>query len=75
MRMQVFTVEGMSCGHCVNAVTEQILSLDDVQRVDVDLGTGVVTVAALRELDESEVGAAVEEAGYELVHDASDRHR
>ncbi|HEY5011120.1 MAG TPA: heavy-metal-associated domain-containing protein [Acidimicrobiia bacterium] len=68
--MQVFTVEGMSCGHCVNAVTEQISSLDGVQRVDVDLGTGAVTVMALRELDELEVGAAVEEAGYELVRDA-----
>ena len=39
----------------MNAVTEQITSLDDVQRVDVDLGTGAVTVAAIRELDESEV--------------------
>jgi copper chaperone len=68
--MQVFTVKGMSCGHCVNAVTEQISSLDGVQRVDVDLGTGAVTVTALRELDELEVGAAVEEAGYELVRDA-----
>lgn len=73
--MQVFTVKGMSCGHCVNAVTEQITSLHDVQRVDVDLGTGAVTVTAVRELDEAEVEAAVEEAGYELVRDASQQRR
>lgn len=73
--MQVFTVKGMSCGHCVNAVTEQISSLDGVQQVDVDLGTGAVTVTALRELDELEVGAAVEEAGYELVRGAAEQPR
>lgn len=68
MGMQVFMVKGMSCGHCVNAVTEEIARLDGVQRVDVDLEIGAVTVTAVRELGESEVAAAVEEAGYELVH-------
>ena len=71
--MQVFTVEGMSCEHCVRAVTDEISSLPGVQRVDVDLAAGTVTVAADRELGESEVAAAVEEAGYELVPAASNQ--
>ena len=70
--MQVFTVKGMSCGHCVSAVTAEIVRLDGVQQVDVDLASGVVTVTGVRELGESEVAAAVEEAGYELVRGASD---
>jgi copper chaperone len=72
MSVQVFTVKGMSCGHCVNAVTEEITGLDGVEQVDVDLDIGAVTVTAARELGESEVAAAVAEAGYELVHDAAD---
>jgi copper chaperone len=75
MSMQSFTVKGMSCGHCVNAVTEEIMSLDGVQRVDVDLETGAVTVVAVRELGEAEVEVAVEEAGYELVCDAPEARR
>lgn len=75
MSIQVFTVKGMSCGHCVNAVNEQITSLPGVQRVDVDVATGVVTVTSDRALTESEVAGAVEEAGYELVRDASQQRR
>jgi copper chaperone len=75
MVTQVFTVGGMSCEHCVHAVTDEISSLPGVEQVEVDLETGIVRVAALRELGESEVGAAVEEAGYELVLDASKQPR
>jgi copper chaperone CopZ len=74
MNMQVFTVKGMSCEHCVRAVTDEITSLPGVERVDVDLAAGTATVVADRELGESEVAAAVEEAGYELVRNASDQH-
>lgn len=75
MGIQVFTVQGMSCEHCVRAVTDEITSLLGVQRVDVNLGTGAVTVVAVRELGGPEVAAAVEEAGYELVPDASEQRR
>jgi copper chaperone len=75
MGTQVFTVAGMSCEHCVRAVTDEITSLLGVQRVDVDLGSGAVTVVAVRELGEPEVAAAVEEAGYELVRDTSEQRR
>ena len=63
-------VAGMSCGHCVHAVTAALSKLPGVRSVDVDLTSGAVTVAADRELAQAEVEAAVDEAGYELAHDA-----
>ena len=62
-----YTVSGMTCQHCVNAVTGELSSLDGVDDVRVDLGTGVVTVTSSRPLDENDVRAAVDEAGYELA--------
>jgi len=61
-----YTVNGMSCGHCVAAVTEELSKLDGVSHVDVDLGSGRVTVESDSPLDDDEVAAAVDEAGYTL---------
>jgi len=63
----VYTVKGMTCGHCVNAVTEEIGKLAGVSGVTVDLASGAVTVTSEAPLDRQVVAAAVEEAGYELV--------
>jgi len=63
----VYTVKGMTCGHCVNAVSAEISKLDGVAGVTVDLATGAVTVTSEAPLDRAAVAAAVEEAGYELV--------
>jgi copper chaperone CopZ len=62
-----FTVEGMTCGHCENAVKTEIGRLVGVERVDVNLATGMVTVFADRAIDRADVVAAVTEAGYLLV--------
>ena len=62
-----WTVTGMTCGHCVASVTEEIGELDGVQDVSVVLDTGEVTVTSTRPLDRADVQAAVEEAGYTLV--------
>ena len=62
-----YTVNGMTCSHCVMSVTEEIAALDGVTDVAVDLPTGAVAVTSDRPLDEAQVRAAVEEAGYELV--------
>lgn len=62
-----FRVEGMSCEHCVRAVTAEVGGLEGVTAVDVDLAAGEVTVTSENPLDESAVRAAVDEAGYELV--------
>lgn len=67
MTTATYTVEGMSCQHCVHAVTEEIAKLPGVQRVEVDLPTGAVTVTSGAALDIEAVRAAVDEAGYELA--------
>ncbi|HEX2701419.1 MAG TPA: cation transporter [Acidimicrobiales bacterium] len=67
MASQTFVVTGMTCDHCKWAVTTELRRLDGVTDVDVDLGTGTVTVAASRPLDRAELAAAIDEAGYELA--------
>ena len=61
-----YTVKGMTCGHCVAAVTEELSKLDGVSHVDVDLSSGRVTVESAGPLDEGDVAAAVDEAGYTI---------
>jgi copper chaperone len=64
---RTFTVQGMTCGHCVSSVTEEVQEIPGVERVDVVLETGTVTVTSRRPLDDTAVRAAVEEAGYQLA--------
>lgn len=60
-------VTGMTCGHCVTSVTEQIQRIDGVRDVAVDLGTGTVTVTAGRPVSAHAIATAVREAGYQVV--------
>jgi copper ion binding protein len=60
-------VQGMTCGHCVASVTEELTELPGVESVDVELETGRVTVTSSTELRRTDVEAAVTEAGYALV--------
>ncbi|MDT0300964.1 heavy-metal-associated domain-containing protein [Streptomonospora wellingtoniae] len=62
-----FTVKGMTCDHCVKAVTEEVSALPGVTSVDVDLGSGRVDVGSESPLSEEQLDAAVDEAGYEIV--------
>jgi copper chaperone CopZ len=62
-----YTVSGMTCGHCVGAVTSELSALDGVEDVQVDLATGAVTVTSAAPLADESVRAAVDEAGYELA--------
>ena len=65
-----YGVTGMTCGHCVTAVTEELSQVPGVTGVDVELvadGTSTVTVTSDAPLDESAVAAAVDEAGYALA--------
>jgi len=64
---QTFTVTGMTCGHCVSSVQEEVSELPGVEAVDVTLETGAVSVTSAEPLDEGAVRAAVEEAGYRLA--------
>jgi copper chaperone len=62
-----YTVVGMTCGHCVSAVTEEVGHVPGVTGVDVDLASGGLTVTSDAPVDEGAVRAAVEEAGYSVA--------
>ena len=62
-----YTVSGMTCGHCVAAVTAEVSKIDGVIAVDIDLPTGTVTIESVAPINAQAVAVAVDEAGYELV--------
>ena len=63
---ETYTVTGMTCGHCVEAVTGELIRLPGVRDVRVDLASGQVTVRSDGMVPLDEVRAAVDEAGYAL---------
>lgn len=63
---RIYTVVGMTCGHCVSSVREEVSEVDGVRSVDVDLDSGRLVVSGQGFADDA-VKAAVEEAGYELA--------
>ena len=67
MTTETYTVTGMTCGHCVSSVTEEVSELPGVSDVQVDLASGLVTVTADAPVGADKVRAAVEEAGYTLA--------
>jgi copper chaperone len=64
---ETYTVTGMTCGHCVSSVTEEVAAIPGVTGVEVDLPTGAVTVVSEAPVDREKVAAAVTEAGYALA--------
>ena len=73
MTTTAYKVTGMTCEHCVNAVSAELGALDGVSGVTVDLapeGTSLVTVTSAAPLAGDAVRAALEEAGgYEIAAD------
>lgn len=66
MEQRTYTVTGMTCGHCVASVTEEVGEVAGVQAVDVQLATGTLTVTG-EGISDDAVKAAVEEAGYAVA--------
>jgi copper ion binding protein len=66
MTTATYAVTGMTCEHCVRAVTEEVGRIEGVAGVAVDLAGGAVTVTSSGPLDEAALAEAVEEAGYRL---------
>lgn len=66
MSISTYTVVGMTCGHCVNSVTEEVSQVPGVNDVKVDLTSGSLTVSSVTDVDDAAVRAAVEEAGYQV---------
>jgi len=65
--VSTWTVSGMTCGHCVASVSEEIAEIEGVSDVSVVLETGTVTVTSAGPLERDDVAAAVSEAGYVLT--------
>lgn len=63
----VFTVTGMTCGHCVAAVEAEVSAMPGVRAARADLATGRLEVESDAPVDHAAVRAAVEEAGYEVT--------
>ena len=67
MTNATYHVTGMTCEHCVTAVTEALRGLAGVHDVSVDLGTGIVTITADVPPPRADVAAAVTREGYHLA--------
>ncbi len=70
MSTQSITVEGMSCDHCIHAVTEELVKIDGVSNVNVIInpdGPSNVDFDADTEIAVADLAAAIDEAGYTLV--------
>lgn len=66
MREIAYTVPDMTCGHCEQAVSEEVTAVAGVQAVEVDLAGKLVTVRG-EQFDDAAIRAAIEEAGYEAA--------
>jgi copper ion binding protein len=67
MTTTTYRVDGMTCDHCVHAITSEIAAIDGVHGVDVTLATGQVTVTSESPVAAETIRAAVDEAGYVLA--------
>ena len=65
-----YTVPGMHCGHCEQAVKSEVGAVPGVESIDVDLTSKVVVVRG-EELDDTALRAAIDEAGYEVAETAA----
>lgn len=63
--METFTVQGMSCGHCVSTVTKAVHDVDPVARVSADLATRKVDIES--EVGRDQLATAIEKAGYAVT--------
>ncbi|MEX2195703.1 MAG: heavy-metal-associated domain-containing protein [Thermoleophilaceae bacterium] len=61
-----YAVPGVSCGHCVVAITEEVSQVAGVASVDVDLAAKRVDVGG-HDLDDAAIRDAIDEAGYEVA--------
>jgi copper ion binding protein len=65
-----YTVVGMTCGHCVSAVSDEVGEIPGVTAVEVDLASGRLTVTSDAPVDDDAVREAVDEAGYDVAGSA-----
>ncbi|GAB6987310.1 heavy-metal-associated domain-containing protein [Nocardioides pyridinolyticus] len=66
-QIQTYTVTGMTCGHSVASVAEEVQEIPGVDEVSVVLESGFVTITSEQGVGDSDARSAVEEAGYQLA--------
>lgn len=67
MSTQTYIVDGMTCGHCAQSVTDEVSAIPGVDVAVVSLDDKTVTVTAEEQPEEAAIAAAVAEAGYTLA--------
>lgn len=65
--MKKIKIKGMSCQHCVMAVTKALSGLDGIKDVQVDLKNAQATYDEIKPVDEKVIAAAIRKAGFEIV--------
>lgn len=65
--MKSIKIKGMSCQHCVMAVTRALSAVEGIDNVNVDLKSGVATFEETKAVDPMVIDAAIKMAGYEIV--------
>ena len=65
--MKKVKIKGMSCQHCVMAVTKALSAVEGIAKVEVDLKTGTASYEETKPVDAAAVAAAVKKAGYDVV--------
>ena len=66
MNTLTYSVPGVSCGHCKQAIEGEVSQVQGVESVDVDVDAKTVRITG-ESLDEAAVVAAIDEAGYEVA--------
>ncbi len=67
MEQSILKVDGMSCEHCVKAITNAVGALPNVSQVSVDLKTKTVTVQHGAELSLEKIKSEIEDQGYDII--------
>jgi copper chaperone CopZ len=65
--MKSIKIKGMSCGHCVMAVTKALSAIEGIKDVKVDLKNAEATFNEVKTVDPQVIAAAVKKAGFEVV--------
>jgi len=67
MATNEYQVTGMTCGHCEMSVREEVGQVAGVEGIQVSARTGLLSVTGAADIDDAQILAAVEEAGYSAV--------
>lgn len=62
-----YTVQGMTCDHCVGSVTAEVTKISGITDISVDVAAGRLTVSSDEPISDAAIVEAVEEAGYQIV--------